>query len=93
MVLIGVCGAFMAPATMALVTDIASSTEHGVAMGGFNIFGSLGFLTGFLVGGVVVSTANYTTAFLVVGGLELLIVTLTFPKVRRLTEKPRTPSN
>jgi len=85
MVLIGVCGAFMAPATMALVSDLAGETERGVAMGGFNIFGSLGFLTGFLVGGLVVSTSNYMTAFIVVGGLELAIVTIAFPAVRRLT--------
>lgn len=92
MIFIGVSGAFMAPATMALVSDLSSSTEHGVAMGGFNIFGSLGFLTGFLVGTFVVSTADYTTAFLVVGGLELTIALAMFPILRRLTpdgsEKP-----
>ncbi len=86
MVLIGVSGAFMAPATMALVNDIVTPEERGVAMGGFNIFGSLGFLTGFLVGGLVVSASNYTTAFLVVGGLELAIVFLAFHAVKRLTQ-------
>ncbi|WP_256300227.1 MFS transporter [Haloarchaeobius salinus] len=84
MVAAGVCGALMAPATMALVTDIASEDGRGAAMGGFNVFGSLGFLTGFLVGGLVVESANYLTAFLVVGGLELAIALLALPAVRRV---------
>lgn len=86
MVLIGVSGAFMAPATMALVTDVVDAEERGVAMGGFNIFGSLGFLTGFLVGGAVTAAANYTTAFLVVGGLELAIALLASNSVRKISD-------
>ena len=73
MVLVGAFGALVSPATMALVTDIAAPDERGAAMGGFNIFGSLGFLLGFLVGGVVADTYGYTTAFLVVGGMEIVI--------------------
>ncbi|MFC4405740.1 MFS transporter [Haloarchaeobius iranensis] len=84
MVAAGVCGALMAPATMALVTDIAAADGRGAAMGGFNVFGSLGFLTGFLVGGLVVESANYLTAFLVVGGLELAIALVALPAVRRV---------
>lgn len=51
MVLVGVCGALMAPATMALVTDLVEPEARGAAMGLFNVFGSLGFLAGFLIGG------------------------------------------
>jgi MFS family permease len=83
----GVCGALMAPATMALVTDIAATDQRGAAMGGFNVFGSLGFLTGFLVGGLVVESANYLTAFLVVGGLELAIALVALPAVRRVAPR------
>jgi MFS family permease len=88
MVLVGIAGAFVAPATMALVTDLVDSTERGVAMGGFNVFGSLGFLTGFLIGGIVGSATDYLTAFLVVGGLEIGIALVAFPAVRRLASTP-----
>ncbi|MFW5974424.1 MAG: MFS transporter, partial [Natrialbaceae archaeon] len=46
MVVVGGFGAAVSPATMALVTDLVPATERGTAMGGFNVFGSLGFLTG-----------------------------------------------
>ncbi|MFC6755263.1 MFS transporter, partial [Halorubrum tibetense] len=67
MVLVGVCGALMAPATMALVTDLVEPEARGAAMGLFNVFGSLGFPTGFLVGGGATEAFGYTTAFLAVG--------------------------
>ena len=85
MALVGVAGAFVAPATMALVSDLCDPAERGVAMGGFNVFGSLGFLAGFLLGGVVADAAGYLPAFLVVGGLEIGIALLALPAVRRLT--------
>jgi len=84
MVVVGVCGAAMAPATMALVTDLVAPAERGAAMGLFNVFGSLGFLGGFLVGGLVADARGFTTAFLVVGGLEMVIALLALPAVRRL---------
>jgi len=84
MVLVGVLGALMAPATLALVTDLAASTERGVAMAGFNIAGSLGFLTGILVGGVAADAYGYRTAFLLVGGLELGLAAVTLPAFLRI---------
>ncbi|GAB6877913.1 MFS transporter [Halorubrum gandharaense] len=84
MVLVGVCGALVAPATMALVTDLVDVEARGAAMGAFNVFGSLGFLTGFLVGGGMAETFGYVPAFLVVGGLELLIALLLFPVVKTI---------
>jgi len=84
MVALGVCGALVSPATMALVTDIATDEERGVAMGGFNVFGNLGFLAGFVVGSVVTDAAGYTAAFLTVGALEAGIVLITLPAFLRL---------
>jgi len=84
MVLVGVCGAAVAPATMALVTDVVPAAERGAAMGGFNVFGSLGFLTGFLVGGVVAEAYGYLAAFLVVGALEVCIALVAFSFVRNI---------
>ncbi|MWV64943.1 MFS transporter [Halorubrum sp. JWXQ-INN 858] len=90
MVLVGVCGALLAPATMALVTDLVDPDARGAAMGLFNVFGSLGFLTGFLVGGSATGAFGYRPAFLVVGGLEFLIALLLFPVVRALTARTGT---
>ncbi|MFW5896396.1 MAG: MFS transporter [archaeon] len=85
LVFVGVCGALVAPTTMALVTDVVPATERGAAMGGFNVFGSLGMLSGFLVGGVVTELYSYLAAFLVAGGLEMTIAVLAFRPVRRIT--------
>lgn len=85
MLLVGVFGALVAPATMALVTDLADPDERATAMGGFNIFGSIGFLLGFLVGGFVADSFGYTTAFLVVGGMEISIALVASRAVRQLT--------
>ncbi|WP_241989425.1 MFS transporter [Halorubrum sp. SP9] len=85
MVLVGVCGALMAPATMALVTDLVEPEVRGAAMGLFNVFGSLGFLTGFLIGGSATDAFGYTPAFLAVGGLELAIAIALLPAVRSIS--------
>ncbi|SDD63705.1 MFS transporter [Natrinema hispanicum] len=85
MVFVGVCGALVSPTTMALVTDIVPATERGAAMGGFNVFGSLGMLSGFLIGGTVTELYGYLPAFLVAGGLEVAIAALAFQPVRRIT--------
>ncbi|WP_265109333.1 MFS transporter [Halosolutus halophilus] len=85
MVAVGVLGALVAPATMALVTDLADESERGVAMAGFNLAGSLGFLGGFLVGGTVAGTYSYGLAFLVVGGLEIAIAVVAVPAFVRLS--------
>ncbi|WP_121820822.1 MFS transporter [Halostella salina] len=84
MVLVGVLGALMSPATMALVTDLAPERDRGTAMGGFNLFGSLGFLAGFLLGGTVADAYGFGTAFLVVGSLEILLAAVTLPVLLRL---------
>ena len=69
----------MAPATMALVTDLVTTAERGAAMAAFNVFGSVGFLTGILLGGTIADTVSYLAAFLVVGGLEIGIALAALP--------------
>jgi len=73
MVAVGALGALVAPATMALVTDVAAPETRGAALGGFNVFGSLGFLAGFLLGGLTTSTAGFLASFLLVGSSEVAI--------------------
>jgi MFS family permease len=80
-----VFGALVSPATMALVTDVAGAEERGAALGGFNVFGSLGFLAGFLVGGFATSSAGYFAAFLAVGLAEIAIATVAGRAVWRLS--------
>jgi MFS family permease len=84
MVAVGVCGAVMAPATMALVTDLAGAAERGVAMGGFNVVGSAGFLVGIVGGGVVASRLGFAAAFLAAGLLEVAIVLVALPALVNL---------
>ncbi|THE65487.1 MFS transporter [Salinadaptatus halalkaliphilus] len=85
MVAVGVLGSLVAPATMALVTDIADERERGIAMAGFNLAGSLGFLGGFLVGATVAGRYGFDLAFLVVGGLEIAIALVAIPAFVRLS--------
>ncbi|WP_396612933.1 MFS transporter [Haloferax sp. S1W] len=84
MVVVGVFGAMVAPATMALVTDLAEPDERGAALGGFNVFGSLGFLAGFIIGGTVAEVVGYLQSFLVVGFAEVAIALVAFRAVKRL---------
>lgn len=91
MVIVGICRAVISPKTMALVTDIVPATERGAAMGGFNVFGSLG-ISGFLIGGTITELYGYLPAFLAPGGLEIAIAVLASRSVRRITSPEGGPS-
>ncbi|UPV75944.1 MFS transporter [Halorussus limi] len=84
MVVVGVIGALMAPATMALVTDLSSDAGRGTAMAGFNAFGSMGFLAGILVGGTVADEFGFLAAFLTAGALEIAIAVVSIPTFLRI---------
>ncbi len=81
---VGVLGALVAPATMALVTDLAPAQRRGTAVGGFNVFGSLGFLAGIVGGGTVADAFGFVAAFLAVGALEVAIAAVTLPALLRV---------
>jgi MFS family permease len=83
MLSVGVLGALVAPATMALVTDISPRDGRGAAMAGFNIAGSLGFLVG-VVGGASLAEVSYLVAFAVVGATEVAIAVVALPFLLRL---------
>ncbi|MCX2817910.1 MFS transporter [Haladaptatus sp. F3-133] len=84
MLAVGVLGALVAPATMALVTDLSPEDGRGAAMAGFNVAGSLGFLAGVVGGTALVEAYGYTVAFGVVGGAEVVIAVLALPFLLRL---------
>lgn len=89
MLIVGVFGAVVSPATMALVTDITPEDRRGTAMAGFNVAGSLGFLAGIVVGGLIADAVGYDIAFAAIGGLEILIALVAIPVFIRLS--PRLP--
>jgi hypothetical protein len=61
-------------------------------MCGFNAFGSLGMLSGFLVGGLVVDRFGYLAAFAAAGGLEVAIALTAAGAVGRIAARPGGPS-
>jgi MFS family permease len=79
MVAVGVLGALVAPATMALVSDLAATDQRGVAMGGFNVVGSLGFLSGIVAGATLAARVSFEAAFLAVGLSEVVIAVVALP--------------
>jgi len=84
MVAVGVLGALMAPATMALVVDLAPTGQRGIAVAGFNAAGSLGFLAGVVGGGLVASDFGYPAAFTAAGSAEILLALVAIPAFLRL---------
>ncbi len=84
MIVVGIFGATMAPATMALVTDLADADQRGAAMGGFNVVGSLGFLAGIVGGATIAAHWGFTAAFLAVGLSEVGIALVALPLLLRL---------
>lgn len=88
MVIGGVFGAFMFSPSAALTGDIAPEDKRGVAMGGFNFFGSLGFVIGPLAGGLIADTYGFGASFAFAGMSEILIVVLFMPALLRFARKP-----
>lgn len=84
MAVVGLFGALMAPATLALVNDLAAADGRGTASGGFNVVGSLGFLAGVVGGGTLAGRVGFEAAFLVAGGAEILLAVALLPALLRL---------
>jgi len=66
----GVGAAFTIPATVALVNEYSASDERGGNFGLYNTFRLLGFGTGPLVAGIVVSQGPYAVAGLDISGFD-----------------------
>lgn len=84
MALVGAFGALAAPATLALVNDLADVNGRGTATGGFNLVGSLGFLVGVVGGGTLAGAFGYRSAFLVAGSMEIALALALLPALLRL---------
>lgn len=77
MVFGGIVGALMYPPTAALAGDLASPSKKGTAMGGFNLFGSLGFAVAPFIGGLIADRYGFEISF-AVAGLTVIVVALIF---------------
>jgi MFS family permease len=83
----GLCGAILYPPSIALVGDYAGPGQRGVAMGGFNLAGSIGFAAGPLLFSLIADGLGILTPPLVAGLLCLLAAAIATPLMmgRRVT--------
>ena len=75
----GLCGAILYPPSIALVGDYAGPGQRGVAMGGFNLAGSIGFAAGPLLFSLIADGLGILTPPLVAGLLCLLAAAIAAP--------------
>lgn len=91
MVLSGVLSAIMFAPTLTLCATLAPSGQRGAAYGGFNAAGSLGFMLGPVVGGLMLSALTpsigemgaYRAIFAVAGAILVFCALATLPTLRR----------
>jgi MFS family permease len=74
MVALGVLASIMFPPAIALTGELSDARTRGSAMGGFNLFGSLGFAIGPVVGAWAHQARGFGFAFLLAGALEIAVV-------------------
>ncbi len=79
----GLSGAVLYPPSIALVGDYAGPRQRGVAMGGFNLAGSIGFAAGPLLFSLIADGSSLLVPPLVAGALCLLTVALAAPVLLR----------
>ncbi|NJD78493.1 MAG: MFS transporter [Candidatus Methanoperedens sp.] len=77
MLLGGIVGALMYPPSAALAGDLANPAKRGTAIGGFNLFGSLGFAVGPFIGGLIADRYGFQASF-AVAGLTVIAIALVF---------------
>lgn len=81
----GVFAAMMFPSSIALAGDISPQNKRGTAIGGFNVFGSLGFVAGFSAAGILSDMYGYCTSFIMGGVSEILVALLAIPFLLKLS--------
>jgi MFS family permease len=83
MIALGVLASIMFPPALALLGALSDARTRGSAMGGFNLFGSLGFAIGPVVGTWAYALRGFGFAFLLAGALEIAVVLGAFALLRR----------
>lgn len=84
---LGIFSGFTGPPNTALVGDIVSREENPLAMGFFNLFGNVGMVFGSLFGGLMLSAAGFTAAFIGAGLIELGTLVLNVYLMNRMKLK------
>jgi len=79
----GLSGAVLYPPSIALVGDYAGPGQRGVAMGGFNLAGSIGYAAGPLLFGLLADFYDLLAPPLVAGALCLLASLIAAPLLLR----------
>jgi MFS family permease len=77
MFLLGVLAAAMLPASLVLVSHMATPSIHGAAMGLFNAMGSVGFAIGLMASGVMAVVLSYEASFAIGGASQFVVVAVT----------------
>jgi MFS family permease len=85
----GFLGAMMFPPSIALSGDWAPKDKRGAAIGGFNVFGSLGFAVGPLLGGFIAENYSFELAFIVGGLTEMAVALITLPFLLKYARKKK----
>ncbi len=85
----GVLGAMMFPPSIALSGDWAPKDKRGAAIGGFNVFGSLGFAVGPILGSFIAENHSYELAFVVGGVTEMAVALITLPFLLKYARKKK----
>jgi MFS family permease len=83
MIALGVLASIMFPPAITLTGELSDARTRGSAMGGFNLFGSLGFAIGPVVGTWAYALRGFGFAFVLAGALEIGVVLLAFALLRR----------
>ena len=89
MIVGGMFGALMFAPSAALTGDIAPKDKRGAAMGGFNFFGSLGFVIGPFAGGLIADRYGFGASFAFAGGAEIFAALLFIPALIRISAEFR----
>lgn len=84
MVFGGIVGALMYPPSAALAGDLASSARRGTAMGGFNLFGSLGFAISPFIGGLIADRYGFQASFAAAGATVIIVALVFMPFLVRM---------
>ena len=84
MVFGGIVGALMYPPSAALAGDLASPSRRGTAMGGFNLFGSLGFAISPFMGGLIADRYGFQASFATAGATVIIVALVFLPFLLRM---------